>query len=87
MQFPSQSSGVHDDLLDTLADMMQSQEPGQVTSDVYPDSPDWTHGQFGRGYPQDKFIGFEDNTGREMWNSGIYGPDPEKGKRSITGIM
>jgi predicted phage terminase large subunit-like protein len=67
MQFPSQSSGVHDDTLDTLADMMQSQDPEfPVTVDVIADAPDYSQAQFGMPRPKDRFLGFGEG-GAEQW--------------------
>jgi len=82
MQFPSQSSGVHDDILDTLADQMQNQEGG-VNDDVVADmSPDLAY-QFGLQKPRDKFLGFNDD-GTENW---LYGGDTGKGVYSPTGFL
>ena len=86
MQFPSQSSGVHDDILDTLADMMQSQEPDHpVTVDVIADGPNLTQAQFGMPKPQDRFLGFGEN-GEENW---IY-PDKRREEYDpshMTGVL
>ena len=53
-QFPSQSYGVHDDILDTLADLMQDQEGG-VTADVVADP---VGQKFGEAKYPDRFLGF-----------------------------
>lgn len=76
MQFPSQSSGVHDDILDTLADAMQNQEGG-VTDDVVADSPDLKFSQFGTERPRDRFLGFGEN-GVQQWLYGTEGKETEK---------
>lgn len=83
-QFPSQSSGVHDDILDTLADLMQNQEGDGVTYDVVADLPDEKFSQFGRQRGVDRFLGFGEN-GVAQW---LYGPDPSgEQKRYPTGVM
>ena len=84
MQFPSQSAGVHDDILDTLADQMQNQE-GWVTDDVIADPPqDLQFAQFGRERVRDRFLGFSE-TGVAEW---LYGSDgKEADKRMPTGVM
>jgi predicted phage terminase large subunit-like protein len=81
MQFPSQSSGVHDDILDTLADAMQNQEGG-VTDDVV--SSQWFDPReiFGHEKPRDRFNGFNDD-GSENW---LY-DSGQKAVRSPTGVM
>lgn len=83
MQFPSQSSGVHDDILDTLADMMQNQEGG-VTDDVVADYQFDGREMFGLPKPRDRFLGF-DERGVEQW---LYGPrlDDEKAVQ-VTGAL
>jgi predicted phage terminase large subunit-like protein len=81
MQFPSQSSGVHDDVLDTLADAMQNQEGG-VTDDVVSDGNWDPGGQFGMQRAKDKFLGFNAD-GSEDW---LYG-DPKKVVDSPTGVL
>lgn len=68
MQFPSQSSGVHDDILDTLADAMQNQEGG-VTDDVVANPYFDSREMFGMEKPRDRFLGFGEN-GQEQW---LYG--------------
>ncbi len=81
MQFPSQSSGVHDDILDTLADAMQNQEGG-VTDDVVADVK-WSNDDiFGSPKPKDRFLGFGEK-GEEMW---LYGDAP-KVVDSPTGVL
>ena len=84
-QFPSQSSGVHDDILDTLADLMQDPErESGVTSEVIADPPQDVTSQFGKPKPQDRFLGFGEG-GVSQW---LYGPDPERGGGSSkTGIL
>lgn len=83
MQFPSQSSGVHDDCLDTLADMMYNQEGG-ATSDVWADGPDYSRAQFGIGKGTDKFLGFGPK-GQPQW---MYQPDNEtEFQYHPTGVM
>ncbi|HEX8838736.1 MAG TPA: phage terminase large subunit, partial [Candidatus Acidoferrum sp.] len=70
MQFPSQSSGVHDDILDTLADAMQNSEgDGGVNYDVCADPYFDPQMQFARDKPKDRFLGFSDK-GTEEW---LYG--------------
>jgi len=82
-KFPSQSFGVHDDILDTLADMMQNSEGG-ITDDVVADAPDMKFAFFGKPKPQDKFLGFGEG-GVAEW---LYGPDaPFGGKISKTGFL
>jgi len=68
MQFPSQSSGVHDDILDTLADAMQNQEGG-VTDDVVASPYLDPQQMFGMEKPKDRFLGFGEG-GQEQW---LYG--------------
>ena len=68
MQFPSQSAGVHDDILDTLADAMQNQEGG-VTDDVVASPYIDPQQMFGMEKPRDRFIGFTED-GSEQW---LYG--------------
>jgi|SRR5215472_1411967 len=68
MQFPSQSSGVHDDILDTLADAMQNQEGG-VTDDVIADLSLDPRQMFGLEKPRNRFLGFGE-AGSEEW---LYG--------------
>lgn len=72
MQFPSQSSGVHDDILDTLADAMQNQEGG-VTDDVVANMALDPRAMFGMENPRDRFLGFGNN-GNPEW---MYA-DPEE---------
>lgn len=81
MQFPSQSSGVHDDILDTLADAMQNREGG-VNDDVVSDGNFDAREMFGMERPKDKFLGFN-NDGSENW---LYG-NQEKGVISPTGVI
>lgn len=70
-QFPSESAGIHDDILDTLADQMQNADGDGVTYDVCADaSPDVTS-QFGQPRPRDRFMGFGEQ-GIAQW---LYGPD------------
>lgn len=68
MQFPSQSSGVHDDILDTLADAMQNQEGG-VTDDVISSPYLDPREMFGLERPRNRFLGFAEG-GSEEW---LYG--------------
>lgn len=82
-QFPSQSSGVHDDILDTLADMLQSRDGG-VTDDVVPDGPDMKLAMFGRERPRDRFLGFGAN-GAPEWL--LSGPDWHAHEHSPTGVI
>ncbi len=82
MQFPSQSRGVHDDILDTLADQMQNQEGG-VTDDVVADPPDMGLAIFGTQKPADRFLGF----GEEGVANWLYGSDDRQKVYSPTGIM
>lgn len=65
MQFPSQSTGVHDDILDTLADAMQNQEGG-VTDDVVASPFLDPREMFGMEKPKDRFLGFGPD-GNEDW--------------------
>lgn len=69
MQFPSQSSGVHDDILDTLADAMQNREGDGVTDDVISSPFFDSREMFGAEKPKDRFIRFGEN-GEEEW---LYG--------------
>jgi predicted phage terminase large subunit-like protein len=81
MQFPSQSSGVHDDFLDTCADAMTNQEGGvndDVVSSPFFDSRDL----FGREKPRDRFMGFSEN-GQEEW---LYGNEG-KALDAPTGVL
>lgn len=73
MQFPSQSSGVHDDILDTLADAMQNREGG-VTDDVVADLALDPRQMFGMERPQNRFLGF-DQKGLEQW---LYGNETKE---------
>lgn len=83
-QFPSESSGVHDDILDTLADQMQNQEGDGVNYDVIANPPQDVQSQFGRARGIDRFMGFSE-TGAAQW---LYGGDPEATKQLYpTGIM
>lgn len=84
-QFPSQSGGVHDDILDTLADLMQDadRESG-VTADVIADPPDEKFSQFGKSRSNNRFLGFGED-GLEQW---LYGPNPDHaGGPNKTGIL
>ena len=82
-KFPSQSYGVHDDILDTLADMMQNSEGG-VTDDVVADAPDMKFAFFGKPRPKDRFLGFGEG-GVAEW---LYGNDPDyRQKISKTGFL
>jgi predicted phage terminase large subunit-like protein len=81
-QFPSQSSGCHDDILDTLADQMFNQE-GWVNDDVVADPETDLSAQFGKQKPRDKFLGFNED-GSESW---LYGPDDRKDIYAITGAL
>jgi hypothetical protein len=69
MQFPSQSSGVHDDILDTLADAMQNREGDGVTDDVVSSPYYDSREMFGAEKPKDRFLGFNAD-GSEGW---LYG--------------
>lgn len=89
-QFPSQSYGVHDDVLDTLADMMQNRDGDGVISDVIADAPyeevskEIMFGQFGRQRGRDRFLGFNEE-GIAEW---LYGSDaPMKKNESKTGFL
>jgi predicted phage terminase large subunit-like protein len=80
-QFPSESAGCHDDILDTLADAMQGQE-GEVNYDVVAE-PNWDAQEiFGKPRPRDKFLGFNDK-GEEEW---LYG-NQQKSVDSPTGVL
>ena len=73
-QFPSESSGIHDDILDTLADLMQSGNSDQpVSSDVWADTHTDIQSQFGAPRGQDRFLGFGER-GVAQW---LYGNDPD----------
>lgn len=81
-QFPSQSSGVHDDILDTLADLMQNRDGG-VTEDVIADSPsEEKFRQFGAPPPKNRFMGFDDQ-GTAQW---LFG-NAEPNAKSPTGFL
>lgn len=83
-QFPSESSGVHDDVLDTLADLMQNRDGDGVTDDVIADSPDQKFSQFGVQRGRDRFLGFRED-GVADW---LFGPDSQPTtQRFPTGIM
>jgi len=82
MQFPSQSSGVHDDILDTLADAMQGREPDTVTDDVVSNPFFNPQELFGQSRPKDRFLGFNSD-GSENW---LYGNE-QKAVISPTGIL
>lgn len=75
MEFPSQSSGVHDDVLDTCADALQN-EDGEVNYDVVPDGGFSPRLQFGLEKPKDRFLGFGEN-GIEQWLYGTEGKEKE----------
>lgn len=82
-KFPSESAGVHDDILDTLADQMQNQEGG-VTDDVVSDSPYKQESIFGMPRPRDRFLGF----GEEGVSQWLYGNDGEEtAPNSMTGFL
>lgn len=85
MQFPSQSSGVHDDILDTLCDMMVNQEKGGLgyELDVLSDPIMDPQAVFGSPKPPDRFLGFGED-GVEEW---LYGGDARRDKHSLTGIL
>ena len=81
-QFPSQSSGVHDDILDTLADLMQNRDGG-VTDDVVADPPeDMKFKQFGQPLPKNRFVGFNEE-GVAEW---LYG-NAQPSVKSPTGMI
>lgn len=84
MQFPSQSAGVHDDLLDTLADAMQNQEGG-VTDDVVCDPFMDPQSIFGMEKPRNKFMQFGPD-GQPQW---LYGNEEmfNKGAYAATGVL
>lgn len=83
-QFPSESSGVHDDILDTLADQMQNREGDGVNYDVIANPPQDAQSQFGRPRGVDRFLGFSE-TGTAQW---LFGGDPEQTRElHPTGIM
>ena len=69
-QFPSQSGGVHDDILDTLADLMQDPErESGVTADVIADAQKDPREQFGRPRQEDKFLGYEGEVSNWLYGS------------------
>src|SRR5215472_3596665 len=80
-QFPSESAGCHDDILDTLADAMQNQEGG-VTDDVVADLALDPREMFAIEKPRDRFLGFNAD-GSENW---LYGTE-EKGVSCPTGAL
>jgi predicted phage terminase large subunit-like protein len=83
-RFPSESAGVHDDILDTLADQMQNQEGG-LNVDVVADPPDIKTSIFGQQRPRERFMGFREGDGVSQW---LYGNDEkEDGPRSMTGVL
>lgn len=82
MQFPSQSAGVHDDILDTLADAMQNQEGG-VTDDVIASPFFDSRMMFGAEKPKDRFLGFGID-GQEEW---LYGSMDRKTVDAPTGVL
>ena len=84
IQFPSESSGVHDDILDTLADAMQDAEGG-ATLDLVADPPDMKLAFFGQPQPKPRFMGF-DESGIGMWTDGYTDGKPSQ-EYSPTGIM
>lgn len=83
-RFPSESSGVHDDILDTLADQMQNQEGG-LNLDVVSDGPDMSMAQFGLQRPRNRFMGFGDD-GVAQW---LYGNDEQESvaRSKMTGFL
>jgi len=84
MQFPSQSAGVHDDILDTLADAMQNQEGG-VTDVVVCDPYMDPRSMFGREKPRNRFMQFGP-TGQPEW---LYGNEDkfDPSAYAPTGVM
>ena len=83
MEFPSQSSGVHDDVLDTCADALQN-EDGEVNYDVVPQDGFDSRALFGLERPRDRFLGFGNN-GATEW---LYGTDGrEKETDTMTGAL
>ena len=82
MQFPSQSSGVHDDFLDTCADALQNQD-GETNVDVIPDANFNPRNIFGGEKPKDRFLGFNSD-GTEQW---LYGNSDQKVVDSPTGVL
>lgn len=82
-RFPSNAAGVHDDILDTLADLMQNEE-GQVTSDVIADPVDVKFAPFGVARPRDRFLGFNSEDGAPEW---LYGDDSLRSRVSKTGFL
>ena len=80
-QFPSESAGCHDDILDTLADAMQGQE-GEVNYDVVAEGNWDSREMFGQPRPRDRFLGF-DEKGHEQW---LYG-EQQKSVDSPTGVF
>lgn len=83
MQFPSQSAGVHDDILDTLADALQNEE-GETNVDVIPDGQLDPREMFGMQKPRDRFLGFAEG-GSEQW---LYGDDKDaKQVYAPTGVI
>jgi predicted phage terminase large subunit-like protein len=83
-RFPSEAPGVHDDILDTLADQMQNQEGG-LNVDVIADPPDMKFSAFGVQRPRDKFLGFGEN-GVSQW---LYGNDERvsEQREAMTGVL
>src|SRR5215469_9982774 len=75
MEFPSQSSGVHDDVLDTCADALQNEE-GEVNYDVVPQTGLDPRMMFGLDKPKDRFLGFGEG-GIEQWVYGNVGREKE----------
>ncbi len=84
LRFPSQSAGVHDDFLDTMADALQNAE-GELNSDVMPSPQLDPAYQFGLERPRDRFIGFRED-GSEEWLFGNDAPVEDRGWK-ITGIL
>ena len=82
MQFPSQSSGVHDDVLDTLADAMTNQE-GELNDDVVCDVNLDPRQIFGMEKPRNRFIEFGPN-GQPQW---LYDNEPESGPYAPVGTL
>lgn len=84
-QFPSESAGVHDDILDTLADLMQDGDNG-FNIDVVADPPDLKTAFFGQPQPKPRFMGFDEN-GIGMWTDGYTDRAAPTGEYLPTGVM
>jgi len=84
MRFPSQSSGVHDDFLDTCADAMTNQE-GELNDDVVCDANLDPQSMFGRDKPRNRFMQFGP-TGQPEW---LYGNEDkfDPSAYAPTGVM